>query len=118
VDPVVTSRPAPLGGFWAFLAGGVVMAVVLIYAHPIVDPAQCPNAHAAGNASAFADPAWDLRLPVLMLGWLLLIALEQALPTTWRHRDGPAVALRAALALTTAVAASCFVVLPLEVVCH
>jgi hypothetical protein len=55
---------------------------------------------------------------VLMLGWLLLIALEQALPTTWRHRDGPAVALRAALALTTAVAASCFVVLPLEVVCH
>jgi hypothetical protein len=101
-----------------FLAGGVVVAAVLVYAHPIVDPAHCPNAGAAGNASAFADPAWDLRLPVLMLGWLLLVGVEQVLPTTWRHRDGAAVALRAALALTTAVVASCFVVLPLETVCH
>jgi hypothetical protein len=117
VDPVET-RPAPLGGFWAFLAGGALLIALLAYAHPIIDPAQCPNAHAAGNASAFADPAWDVRLPVAMLGWLLLVAAEQALPTTWRHRDRAAVALRAALALTIAAGASCFVLLPLETVCR
>jgi hypothetical protein len=114
----VGGRPVPLGGFWAFLAGGGALVVVLVWAHPIVDPARCPNAGAAGNASAFADPAWDVRLPVLMVGWLLLIAVEQTLPLTWRHRDRAAVALRAALALTVAVAAVCMVALPLETVCR
>jgi hypothetical protein len=112
------SRPTLLGGFWALLLGGLFLAATLIYAHPIVDPSHCPNAGAAGNASAFADPAWDLRLPLLLLGWLLLVAVEQASPTTWRHRTAPVVTARAAAALTLAVVASCVLVLPLETVCR
>jgi hypothetical protein len=112
------SRPTPLGGFWSLLAGGLALAATLLYAHPTVDPAHCPNAGAAGNASAFTDPAWDLRLPLLVLGWLLLTALEQVFPTSWRHRTGSEVAVRATLALAAVVAASCLLVVPLETVCR
>jgi hypothetical protein len=114
----VPSRATPLGGFWAFLAGGVALLIVLIVEQPIVDPARCPNAGGAGNASAFADPAWDLYLPMLVLGWLILVALEQVFPTTWRHRSASAVTLRAALALTLVVVASCVLLVPLETVCR
>jgi hypothetical protein len=114
----VASRPALLGGFWAFLVGGLVLVVAVVYAHPIVDPGHCPNAGAAGNASAFADPSWDLRLPMLALGWLALTVVEQALPTTWRHRPGSAVAGRAALAVSVVFAASCLLLVPLETVCR
>ena len=112
------SRPTPLGGFWAFLLGGLVLVAAVVYAHPIVDPSDCPNAGAAGNASAFADPSWDLRLPMLVLGWLALVVVEQALPTTWRHRPGWAVAARAALAISVVFAASCLLLVPLETVCR
>ena len=116
-------RPTPLGGFWALLAGGLLVAATLLYTHPIVDPSDCSNAGAAGNASAFADPAWDVRLPVLLLAWLLvawllLTALEQASPTTWRHRSAATVTARAAAALTLAVVASCALAVPLETVCR
>jgi hypothetical protein len=117
VDPAV-ARPTPLGGFWAFLLGGLALVVTLVVAHPVVDPSRCPNAGAAGNASAFADPSWDVRLPLLVLGWLVLVAIEQTLPTTWRHRTGATVTLRAALAVSVAVAGSCFLVVPLETVCR
>jgi hypothetical protein len=117
VDSAV-SRPTPLGGFWALLLGGLALAAAMVYAHPIVDPSRCPNAGAAGNASAFADPVWDLRLPLLVLGWIVLVALEQASPTTWRHRNGSVVALRAAFAVSVVIAASCAVVVPLETVCR
>ena len=118
MDLPTAPRPAPLGGFWALLTGGLVLLGVLAYAHPILDPSRCPNAGAAGNGSAFADPSWDLRLPVLVLGWLALVAVEQALPTTWRHRTAAAVTARAATALSLVVAASCVLVVPLETVCR
>ena len=108
------SRPTPLGGFWALLLGGLALAATLLYAHP----GACPNAGAAGNASAFADPAWDLRLPLFVLGWLTLVGIEQTLPTTWRHRPGAAVAFRATLAFSVVIAASCALVVPLETVCR
>jgi hypothetical protein len=111
-------RPSRLGGFWACLTGGLFLAGLLTYLRPVLDPARCPNAGAAGNASAFADPAWDLYLPLLVLGWLLLVAVEQALPMTWRHRGASAVVLRAALAIGVVVAVSCVVVAPLEIVCR
>ena len=111
-------RPAPLGGFWALLAGAATLIAVLVYARPTVDPSRCPNAGAAGNASAFADPAWDVRLPVLVLAWFGLVALEQALPTTWRHRNAVTVTARAALALTAVVVASCALVVPFVSVCR
>jgi hypothetical protein len=111
-------RPTLLGGFWALLSGGLLVAATLLYTHPIVDPSHCPNAGAAGNASAFTDPAWDVRLPVLLLAWLLLIALEQASPTTWRHRTAATVTARAAGALTLAMVASCALAIPLETVCR
>jgi hypothetical protein len=112
------SRPSRLGGLWTCLAGGLFLAVLLGYLRPVFDPADCPNAGANGNASAFTDPAWDLYLPLLVLGWLLLVAIEQALPTTWRHRSALAVTLRATLAIGVVIAVSCVVVAPLEVVCR
>jgi hypothetical protein len=111
-------RPAPLGGFRALLTGGLALTVVLVVQHPIVDPGRCPNAGAAGNASAFADSSWDLYLPVLMLGWLLLVAVEQALPTTWRHRGAAAVTARATSAIVAVLVVCCAVGLPLETVCR
>lgn len=111
-------RPTPLGGFWALLLGGLFLAATVVYAHPTVDPSQCPNAHAAGNAGAFSDPAWDTRLPLLVLAWITLVMIEQTLPTSWRHREPAAAALRAALAVSVTIAAACFVVVPLETVCH
>jgi hypothetical protein len=101
-------RPVPLGGFWALLLGGLALVAALIDAHPIVDPSGCSNAGAAGNASAFADPAWDLRLPLLVVGWFALVGIEQTLPTAWRHRTGPVVAARAAVALFAVIATSWF----------
>ena len=111
-------RPTPLGGLWALLLGGLLLVVTLAYAHPTLDPSHCPNAGAAGNASAFADPAWDLRLPLFVVGWLTLVGIEQTLPTTWRHRPGAAVAFRATLAFSVVIAASCALVVPLETVCR
>lgn len=115
---VENSAPSPsrLGGFWACLAGGLVLALLLGYLRPIHDPADCPNV--TGNASAFADPAWDLYLPLLAFGWLVLVAMEQALPSTWRHRSALAVTLRATLAIGVVIAVSCVVVAPLEAVCR
>ena len=114
----VVSRPTPLGGFWALLLGGLALTATLIVTHPILDPSRCPNAGGAGNASAFTDPSWDVRLPVLALGWIVLVAAEQAFPTSWRHRESPAVALRAAVAISLAIAASCFALVPLLTVCR
>jgi hypothetical protein len=117
VDPSA-SRPTPLGGFWALLLGGLVLVAAVVYAHPIVDPSRCPNAGGSGNASAFAAPSWDVRLPMLILGWFALIVVEQVLPTSWRHRPGWAVATRAAVAIAVVFAASCALLLPLETVCR
>jgi hypothetical protein len=113
-----TPRPAVLGGFRSLLAGGVVLIAVLVYQRPIIDPSRCPNAGAAGNASAFADPAWDRYLPELLLGWLVPVLLEQALPVSWRHRGAAVAAGRAAAAVALLVVLSCVVLVPLETVCR
>jgi hypothetical protein len=114
----VTGRPTPLGGFWALLLGGLALIAALVAAHPIVDASGCSNAGAAGNGSAFADPAWDARLPLLVLAWLTLIVIEQLVPTTWRHRTASAVTARAAAAVFIAIAGSCVVLVPLLTLCH
>ncbi|WP_432837421.1 hypothetical protein [Dactylosporangium sp. CA-092794] len=112
------ARPSRLGGLWALLVGGAAIAALLVFLHPILDPSACPNAGAAGNASAFADPAWDLYFPLVLLCWIVSIAVEQALPVTWRHRTRAETALRATAALALSVTASCCLGLQVAVACH
>lgn len=44
--------------------------------------------------------------------------MEQAFPTTWRHRTRPVVTARAAAALTLAVVTACALAVHLETVCR
>jgi hypothetical protein len=111
-------RPALLGGLWALLGGGLAIAVLLVILHPVTRQEDCSNYLAAGNASAFANSKWDFYLPVTLLGWVLLVALEQALPTSWRHRGGWAVTARSGGAVMLSVVGSCCVLAPLLLVCH
>ncbi|MEU0080463.1 hypothetical protein ABZY58_21390 [Micromonospora tulbaghiae] len=111
-------RPSRLGGFWALLVGGAGIASSLAVLDPIMRFEDCPNYGASGNASAFDNPAWDLYFPLLMLGWVVLIAVEQVLPVTWRNRSGADIAVRATSALTLSVSSSCCFVLKVTLVCH
>ncbi len=111
-------RASRLSGFWAFLTGGAAIALLLLVLAPATSPSQCGNYRGNGNASAFDDAAWDLRLPVVLLSWMALIVLEQALPVTRRHRGGVEVAARGVWALALAVVTSCCLFLKLAVVCH
>jgi hypothetical protein len=120
VPPVTDDhpRPSPLGGLWAFLGGGTVMAVTVLLLHPVTRQQDCPNWGGNGNASVFRDPKWDLYLPVMALGWLALIVAEQVLPIAWRTRPAWMVAGRGLAALLTAGTLSCCGLLPLETLCH
>lgn len=80
---------------------------------PITRPEDCPNQ--TGNASVFSNPAWDLYLPMMALGWVVLIIVEQALPLTRRNRSRIAIAARAATAVVLSLVGSCCV-LPLIMV--
>ncbi|GAA0797706.1 hypothetical protein [Spirilliplanes yamanashiensis] len=111
-------RPTRLGGLHALLVGGTLLALLLGWLDPVTDQRDCPNWGASGNASAFADPRWDLGLPLLSLGWILAVAAEQALPATWQHRTGVAVATRATLAVTAAILAACCLNLPPAIACR
>ncbi|WP_230688908.1 hypothetical protein ACN26Y_07130 [Micromonospora sp. WMMD558] len=111
-------RPSLLAGFWSFLAGGLVLVAVIVALDPITRREECPNYGAAGNASAFADPVWDLYLPLMAIAWISFVAVEQTLPVTRRHRSRAAWAARAAAALVLAVVGSCCLVVPLGIVCH
>ena len=111
-------RPSRLGGFWALLVGGPCIASLLVVLDPIMRLEDCPNYGGNGNASAFDDPAWDLYFPLVMLGWIVLIAVEQVLPVTWRNRSGADIAVRATSALMLSVSSSCYYVLNVALVCH
>ncbi|WP_169789799.1 hypothetical protein [Actinoplanes subtropicus] len=58
-------RPSPLGGLWAFLGGGMVMAVTVLLLRPVIRQQDRPNwgGNGNGNASGFSDPNLDLFLP-------------------------------------------------------
>ncbi|MER7457940.1 hypothetical protein [Micromonospora sp. NPDC126480] len=107
-----------LSGFWACLIGGAVIASLLMVLDPITRAEDCPNYGGNGNASAFDNAAWDLWFPLVLLGWLVLVLLEQTLPVTRRHRGGTDIAVRAASALSLSVVISCCLVLNVSVVCR
>lgn len=112
-------RPHPLRGFWALIGGGLVITAVIVALDPITRQEDCPNYHAAGNASAFADPVWDLNLTVMGLGWIALTTLEQFLPVTHRGWNGWFGAIaRAMIAITLSVVGCCCLIGRLLIMCH
>ena len=111
-------RPAPLSGLWTFLIGGIGLAALTVTLDPITRREDCPNFGGNGNASAFADPAWDLYLPVLALSWVVLIVVEQLLPLTWRNRSRSSVAARAASTIGLSLVGSCCLLPSLMIICH
>ncbi|MEV0611288.1 hypothetical protein AB0I61_33570 [Polymorphospora rubra] len=112
------ARPPLLAGFWSFVVGGPVLAAVIVALNPITSQEDCPNYGASGNASAFADPVWDLYLPLMALVWITFVFVEQILPVTRRHRSRSVRAARAVAALVLAVVGSCCLVVPLGIVCR
>lgn len=92
--------------------------LLLVFLDPVMRVEDCPNYGANGNASAFSDADWDLWFPLVLLSWLTLIVLEQALPVTRRHRGGVEVAARGVCAFALALVSSCCLFLDLSVVCH
>jgi hypothetical protein len=112
------SRPSALGGLWALLVGGVAIVGLLLFLQPVTQRAECPNYGGNGNASAFANSAWDLYLPLVLLAWVVLIGVEQLLPVTWRGRGGGEIAARAVVAVVVAVVGSCCLFLSLGTVCR
>ncbi|WP_412746385.1 hypothetical protein [Krasilnikovia sp. MM14-A1004] len=85
---------------------------------PATDVRDCPNHGGSGNASAFPDETWDLVYPVLLLGWLLAVVVEQLLPVTWNGRKAGLILARALLAVTITVTASCGAGVKLLLLCH
>jgi hypothetical protein len=118
--PVVddTARPFPLSGFWSMLVGGAAIVALLVFLSPMTSRSDCPNALGNGNASAFADPRWDLYLPLVLLGWILLIVVEQFLPVSHRGRTRSVAALRGVAALALSVTVSCCLFLQVATVCR
>jgi hypothetical protein len=112
------ARPSPLSGLWCFTIGGVGLVALTVALDPITRQEDCPNYGASGNASAFPNPVWDLYLPILALGWMVLIILEQALPLTWRNRSQIDIATRAATAVTLSLVGSCGLLPWLLIMCH
>lgn len=118
--PVADDRvyPSLLAGFWSLVVGGLALVVVIVTLDPITRQEDCPNYGASGNASAFADPVWDLYLPLMAFAWITFVAVEQILPGTRRHRSWGAWVARAAAALVVAVVGSCCLVVSLSIVCR
>jgi hypothetical protein len=108
-------RPSRLSGFWACLSGAAAIALLLAFLDPVTRPEDCPNYGANGNASAFHNADWDVWFPVVLLSWLALIAVEQALPVTRRQRG---FAVRGVWAFALALVGSCCLCGSLSVVCH
>lgn len=107
-----------LSGFWTCLVGGAGIGLLLVVLDPVTSYEDCSNYGGSGNASAFDNPDWDLRFPLVLLGWLVLILLEQTLPVTRRHRGGAEVVVRAASALCLSFVASCCLFLNVSTVCR
>lgn len=112
------ARPSALRGLWSFVVGGAGLVALTVALGPITRPEDCPNYGGNGNASAFSNPAWDLYLPILALGWVVLIVLEQALPVTWRDRSRTDIATRAATVVILSLVGSCGFLPWLLTVCH
>ncbi|MET8153592.1 hypothetical protein ACIBSW_06235 [Actinoplanes sp. NPDC049668] len=85
---------------------------------PATDVRDCPNYGGSGNASAFSNEAWDLVYPLLLLGWLFAVVVEQLLPVTWNGREAGLTVVRALLAVTIALIVSCGAGIKLLALCH
>ncbi|WFE34687.1 hypothetical protein [Micromonospora sp. WMMD975] len=92
--------------------------MALLVLRPVVDQRDCPNYGGSGNASAFGDDRLDGLFLLLLLGWLVAVLVEQALPVAWRDRRPAEVALRAVAAVLLASTGSCCLALGLLTVCH
>lgn len=112
------ARPSPLAGFFSLIVGGLVFVALIVVLDPVMRYEDCPNYLAAGDRSAFANPAWDGYLPLMTVVWLALVAGEQALPVTWRHRHWAFWVARASVAFGSALIASFFLVALLLTVCR
>jgi hypothetical protein len=110
--------PSRLSGFRVCLLGGAFFVVLLAVLQPITRFEDCPNYGGNGNASAFANPAWDFYLTLLLPGWVFLVVLEQTLSVTRRGRGGVDVAIRAAGAILLTTVASCGLFVNVAVLCH
>lgn len=111
-------RRSRLDGFWALLVGGALLTVLTVALQPVTDVRECPNYGGSGNASAFPDEIWDLYYPLLLLGWLLAVVVEQLLPISWNGRKPGLVVARALVAVMSALTASCCGGLNLLVLCR
>ncbi|MEU1687282.1 hypothetical protein [Micromonospora sp. NPDC005707] len=110
--------PSRLSGFRVCLLGGAFFVALLAVLQPITRYEDCPNYGGNGNASAFANPAWDFYLTLLLFGWVFLVVLEQTLSVTRRGRGRADVALRAAGAIAVTTVAACGLFVNVAVVCH
>ncbi|WP_262284982.1 hypothetical protein [Micromonospora sp. MA102] len=110
--------PSRLSGFRVCLLGGAFFVALLAVLQPITRFEDCPNYGGNGNASVFANPAWDFYLTLLLPGWVFLVVLEQTLSVTRRGRGGVDVALRAAGAILLTTVASCCLFVNVAVLCH
>ncbi|GAB3332738.1 hypothetical protein RMN56_11540 [Micromonospora halotolerans] len=110
--------PSRLSGFRVCLVGGAFFVALLAVLQPITRFEDCPNYGGNGNASAFANPAWDFYLTLLLPGWVFLVVLEQTLSVTRRGRGGVDVALRAAGAILVTTIASCCLFVNVAALCH
>jgi hypothetical protein len=112
------ARPSPLSGLWSAVLGGMLLGLLLVFLQPVTRVEDCPNYGGSGNASAFTDPAWDFLFPLLTLGWIVLIIMEQTLPVTWRGRTRLEGWLRAATAVSASILASCALTVSVIAVCR
>lgn len=114
----LSNRRSALAGFWAVLCGGVLMTVLTVALQPATDVRGCSNYSGNGNGTGFSDGIWDLIYPLLLLGWLVAVVVEQLLPVTWDGRKAGSIIVRAVLAVAIVVVISCGVELKLLVLCH
>ncbi|WP_238009114.1 hypothetical protein KZZ52_25765 [Dactylosporangium sp. AC04546] len=73
---------------------------------------DCPNYQANGNASAFGSDGWDLGFPLILIGWMTAVVVEQAVSATRRSAG------RAAAAILLSVIGSCWLFANVAVVCR
>jgi hypothetical protein len=111
-------RASPLSGLWACVVGGLLIVVLLLFLDPVSRVEECPNYGAAGNASAFDDSGWDFFFPLVVLAWITLTIMEQALPVTWRGRSRVEGWVRAGAAVMASTTAGCCLALGLAVACR
>ncbi len=111
-------RPSLLSGLWALLVGALGIVILLLVLQPVTAVEDCPNYLSAGSASAFSNQLWDFYFPVVMLGWIVLVIMEQVLPITWRNRSRLNGTLRAVAAVLAAIVGSCWVAGGLLAICN